>query len=398
MQQLRSMYRTLLSTSGVADEEKLRLDPSFFSRPPDIATYPIILTSNTTHPEGPTTCELKTKPIHRWSMARIIVFQKNGNKHLQTLLLHYLHVLPPDAIAVIDHDSTDSMTMSLLSMYGDLGVHVWHCSGPFDWKWLMWSMVTHAYANFSEFVFPVDVDELIAVTGDPFGDADVPFSWNANSFYRALTFMNETGRTAKMETLIPLPHDCHFLPRDSNNSVRSNVSFFPSPVCSFQHAIRRPLEARWGCMDKSFSRGRDFVQTDTGNHFLVTHWTTKQFAQYRKIRRREQYNVVGMCHAMGVDAWFDTSPLGLVHVQTMELADWLVHAFRGAAVRNLTRGVNCSETRGGSSHYCLLWHQIQTTGMHTDRLVDLYRGTNCPPWESNNVKPLGDFFSHACCR
>lgn len=390
-QQLAATYRTLLERHD-GSEETLYLDPSFFSRPPDILTYPTTVTTNTTYPEAPTTCKLITKPIHRWSFARIVVFQKNGNKHLQTLLLHYLHVLPPDALAIIDHGSTDAKTLNLLKTYGDMGVHVWHCTGIFKWKSLMWSMVTRVYAENSEFVIPVDGDELVAVTGDPYGDADVPFSWDSNSFYRALTSMNNTGQPYKMEHVIPLPSDCHFISLGND----TNSQFYPSPACNLRHAIRRPPQARFDCMDKTFTHGLDFVQTDTGNHFAVTKWTTKKYSEHRTIKRMSQFNVIGLCHEMGVDAWFIKSPLGLMHTATMEFTDWLVHGFRGASLRNFTRGVNCSETKGGSSHYCKMWHQIEGTGMHMDRLLDLYRSGNCPPLEAPVIKPLGNFFSHAC--
>ena len=70
-------------------------------------------------------------------------------------------------IVIIDHQSdrslAESHTALLLDKYNSLGFDIWACDGSSNYKEQMWSEIIHQYKEASEFVFPLDVDELIAV-------------------------------------------------------------------------------------------------------------------------------------------------------------------------------------------------------------------------------------------
>ena len=72
-----------------------------------------------------------------------------------------------DSIVIVDHQSDrrllDPHTNLLLEKYDELGSDVWKCDGSFDYKQQMWMDIIHEYTKSSEFVSPLDVDELITV-------------------------------------------------------------------------------------------------------------------------------------------------------------------------------------------------------------------------------------------
>ena len=158
-------------------------------------------------------CMLKTKPLLSLSLARIILFQSNGAHQLKNFMAYYSRVLPMDSIVIIDHQSTDDGTSSLLKKYAGLGAHVWRCEGKFDYKDQMWSGVINRYAKQSEFVFPLDIDEYIAVLKpgpDPERDrGEQVLHWNHGDFSNALHELEDSGKPFKMEKGNAYPVDCN---------------------------------------------------------------------------------------------------------------------------------------------------------------------------------------------
>jgi Glycosyl transferase family 2 len=388
---LNSWYMEQLSVTKQKIEQErgveVLLGTSFFTRPPLITTKPVSFKSNNTT-KMPYECSLQSQHQHQWALARIVLFQRNGGKQLSAFIRHYLHVLPADALVVIDHESDpESWTSSLLNHFAAQGIHVWKCAGSYEFsREYMWSKITSVYKDDSEFVFPVDVDELITVPVQGGNTEQDGLTWGRNTFYEALTDLKEkfSGKAFKFELAEPIPADCHF----------SASASFPSPVCELEHVNRRLAGSRWGCMDKCFARGRDFVKTDLGNHYLVTHRTVAKAPQMK----HAGYNIIKMCTEDGIDDWYETSNLVLLHMQKLEFSDWVLHYLRGAAAHGFSvPGNNCSIAPSAiASHYCQGWHEFQQNYFSPDILRKIYTQRFCPPPNSPGLSSIKEVFAHSC--
>mmetsp|Transcript_4242 Transcript_4242/g.6452 ORF Transcript_4242/g.6452 Transcript_4242/m.6452 type:complete len:335 (+) Transcript_4242:223-1227(+) len=224
------------------------------------------------------------------ALATFIVFQSNTGHQLQNFMAYYSQVIPLQNIVIIDHQTdilnADEYTTSLLHKFNDLGAHIWHCEGSFAHKAEMWSWVTNRYTHSSEWVFPLDIDEYIAIAvnkpmkkGSSQDIGKEVLSWNKADFENALLKLKDTGKPFKMEKGDVYPVDCKFdqdfqtvqnanVPSSSKGV--STVLYDKSPMQKIKYVGRRK-EQRIRCMDKVFFRGKDFNFTDTGNHFGQTH-------------------------------------------------------------------------------------------------------------------------------
>jgi hypothetical protein len=413
------------------------LDVSFFSRPPrktSRLTQFEHAAKESDPNQSPYICRLyqpngkenTTVATHQWALARMVVFQKNGGKQLVTWVTHYSHVLPPDALVLIDHASTDKWTLSLLHEYAMLGMHVWHCtSGSYeDGRPNMWSTIANVYKEDSAFIFPLDVDELVTVhdnadsialdeskhgnTMTSHTNRQRRLAWDTHSFYHALDRLATSGKPFKMEHTDVVPGDCSLLPDDTGSpnvdpekaSPLPRKMLFPSLVCSVTHAPMSTLPIPFSCMHKNFCRGPEFVQTDLGNHFLATNWTvskvpTQQFSDY---------NVVHQCELDGVYQWYEPSSLVLLHLQRLEFADWVLHYLRGASMHGYTRfnaSTPISDCPNTARHYCEQWIEFQRYDFNVDALRPVYQARFCPNADalsSPGVWPIANVFDHACGR
>jgi hypothetical protein len=409
------------------------LDVSLFSRPPLKPTLPTQFehTAKVSDPnQSPYICRLyqpkgkenttTNSATHQWAFARMVVFQKNGGKQLVTWVTHYSHVLPPDALVLIDHASTDPWTLSLLHEYAMLGMHVWHCpSGSYEYgRPNMWSTIARVYQHDSAFIFPLDVDELVTVhdnadsiengntmTSDP--KRSRRLVWDTHSFYHALNGLGTSGKPFKMEHADVAPGDCH-LPLDTIQTKPAPFAqrpppplraLFPSPVCAVTYAIHAtPI---WDvCMNKCFCRGPDFVQTDLGNHFLATNWTVSKVPTLHF----SDYNVVHLCEQDGVNQWFEPSSLVLLHLQRLEFADWFLHYLRGASMHGFTNfnaSTPISDCPNAARHYCEQWIEFERYDFNVDALRPVYQARFCPSADalaSPEVWPIANVFDHGCGR
>mgnify|MGYP003889073327 CR=1 FL=1 len=228
------------------------------------------------------------------SLARIIILQRGGGYKLEVLLQHYLHVLAFDDIVVIDNMSDDSQTLDLLNLYSKQGIHLWKCDA--DYKHTQGMMVTHVTrwaAPFSDFVFPVDVDELLGVrvtfnespstnktNYHPIHNKQptepTVLVWNKQVFDDALSYIDtKEGKMLKMGVANPIPPACDYDPEDKNYT---KVSITPQQFSSdsvsvaFQQDVCRTKYANVGepyCFSKSFAVGKDFYETEDGNHKIL---------------------------------------------------------------------------------------------------------------------------------
>lgn len=109
-------------------------------------------------------CSLQTDHVLKKSSARVVVLEKGGSFQLEIFMKHYSQVFQWEDIVVIDNMSKDPHTLNLLKAYSQKGVHVWKCDT--NYQFVQSAMVTHVMrwaAPHSDFLFPVDVDELLGV-------------------------------------------------------------------------------------------------------------------------------------------------------------------------------------------------------------------------------------------
>ena len=337
-------------------------------------------------------CMLKTKPLLSLSLARIILFQSNGAHQLKNFMAYYSRVLPMDSIVIIDHQSTDDGTSSLLKKYAGLGAHVWRCEGKFDYKDQMWSGVINRYAKQSEFVFPLDIDEYIAVLKpgpDPERDrGEQVLHWNHGDFSNALHELEDSGKPFKMEKGNAYPVDCNNRDRewlgalaeeaeDKRLSTSLQYEVGPMQMISF---VGRRSSKRVECTDKVFMRGKDFHSTDTGNHYGQTHTRSMGKARHQCLHTN------ATTYAPDADQMSD---LFMIHMQFTNFEEWLIHAFRGAADRGFNRFSGLKSCRKGmrSRGYCQGWEELMTTKFDPREMRKLYRKKACSTFELEHYLP-----------
>eukprot|EP00539_Tryblionella_compressa_P006185 CAMPEP_0178766504 /NCGR_PEP_ID=MMETSP0744-20121128/19105_1 /TAXON_ID=913974 /ORGANISM="Nitzschia punctata, Strain CCMP561" /LENGTH=456 /DNA_ID=CAMNT_0020422241 /DNA_START=208 /DNA_END=1578 /DNA_ORIENTATION=- len=228
--------------------------------PPDPLIY--ITEPRTT----PSMCSLITNATHHHARMRFVVFQRDTGDDLYNLITYYTQVVPLDSLVVIDHQGVEKATQEILSYYGNLGMHVWRCEGDFENKAKMWSHVTSVYSQSSDFVFPIDADEYLAILSHEKEQGFV-MKWDQPAFEEAVEAkMNQTldGKTFKSIQGRVIPGEC------SINSESSQLQYpsFRTPACTVSHAVidNRMDTAASICMAKAFTKGKDFSGTDKGNH------------------------------------------------------------------------------------------------------------------------------------
>ena len=335
------------------------------------------------------------------ALAKFIVFQSNTGHQLQNFMAYYSQVIPLQDIVIIDHQTdvlnADEYTNSLLHRFNDLGAHVWHCEGSFAHKAEMWSWVTNRYTHSAEWVFPLDIDEYIAIAvNTPMknkGSQDIGnevISWNKADFKNALLKLEDTGKPFKMEKGDVYPVDCKFdqdVQMVQNANVPSiskgatHVIYDGSPMQKIKYVGRRK-EQRIRCMDKVFFRGKDFNFTDTGNHFGQTHTISG-----KEIRKRCPRN--SMSNSTNPDPSL-RSELFMIHVQFTNFEEWLMHALRGAAARGFNRFSFLRKCRIGmvSREYCLNWRSVLETNFDPRAMKRMYQGAVCGQFRDGATFPL----------
>jgi len=347
------------------------------------------------------------------NLATLIVFQSNGGRQLQNFMAHHTSVVGTEHVVIVDHQSdrtlADTETMALLENYNILGSDIWRCDGSFDYKANMWSEIIHQYTNSSEFVFPLDVDELITVkmkkgiqaagTWEQYEDEIL--SWNANDFSNSLDALPDLEKPFKFEKGEVLPVDCgdpydkwQYYDREGKlRGVAINNTSVHSTTTISQYAKRQTIHevkyagrgsarsAQW--MDKVFMRSKDFSQTDKGNHFGATHKYSKRALQNESRPKNITTHVPGKGERNETVklAWKDqTSGLFLLHLNALNFEEFLMHALRGASDMNFNQFPNPNPQCKGiiiSVDYCHLWTRVMATGFNPRKMKKWYREEVC---------------------
>jgi len=350
------------------------------------------------------------------NLATLIVFQSNGASQLQNFMAHHTSVVGTEHVVIVDHQSdrtlADLETVALLENYNILGSDIWQCDGSFNYKGKMWSEVIHQYTHSSEFVFPLDVDELITVkvkkgiqaagTWDQYEDEIL--SWNANDFSNSLDALPDSEKPFKFEQGDVLPADCgdpydkwQYYDREgklrgvaiNNTSVYSTTmisQYAKRPIQEVKYAGRRTARSAQSS-DKVFMRSKDFSQTDKGNHFGATHKYSKRAVQNESRLKNITTHVPGKgernetVKLAGKD---QTSGLFLLHLQALNFEEFLMHALRGASDMNYNQFPNpnpnpeCKRNET-SVQYCQLWAKLVATEFNPRKMKAWYREKICRP-------------------
>jgi len=345
------------------------------------------------------------------NLATLIVFQSNGASQLQNFMAHHTSVVGTEHVVIVDHQSertlADKETVALLEKYNILGSDIWQCDGSFNYKGNMWSEVIHMYTHSSEFVFPLDVDELITVkmkkgiqaaaTWDQYEDEIL--SWNANDFLKSLDALPDSEKPFKFEQGDVLPADCgdpydkwqYYNGEKLSGVAINNTSVYPTtrisqyakaPIHKVKYA-GRGIGRRARCIGKAFMRGKDFSQTDKGNHIGATHKYSSRDVQdgcwYKNItthvpgkgERNETLKLPGKGQ---------TSGLFLLHLQALNFEEYLMHALRGASDMNFNKFPNPNpECKGiqASVHYCHRWNEVMATEFNPRKMKAWFREKVC---------------------
>ena len=301
-------------------------------------------------------------------------------------------------IVIIDHQADRMLSYShtelLLEKYIEQGSDVWKCDGAFKHKENMWSDIIHDYTNSSRFVFPLDVDELIAVKTKKDTTLDLAqdneyketekLTWDAQDFSNALNKLPDSGMPFKMEGGLAYPTDC--------GDIRWDMSgYFPDGEVGgtgddddlpdhIQFVGRRRTRQAM-CRDKAFFCSKDFYKTDTGNHEGQTH-------RYKNSWLKNCTKVTIPAYTPN-KGWRDeainkhhpdqASDLYLLHLQQVNFEGWLIHALRGAAGRSFNRFdklANCSN-QAVSVHYCTGWEKLLKARFDPNEMKKIYRQDVC---------------------
>lgn len=316
------------------------------------------------------TCTLRPRYSNKYDaawrrvrLATAIVFQSNSGYQLDNFMAYYLPVIGSGSIVIIDHymegREIDPGTVSLLDKHNKLGSDVWQCSGSFLYKAEMWSDIVNQYTSSSKFVFPLDVDEYVAVIKpQPVNiienGADM-LSWNYKEFSKALISLPETGKPFKMEGGVIFPMDCGNItwPRVDQSLSTRNVG--------------RTKDHTVTCMDKVFMRGKEFEATDGGNHLGKTHNFPQRLCPNDPLPEQK-------------------STLFLIHMQVNSFNEWLLHGLKGAAARGYNKFSDLTKCFDGmvSGHYCQFWQDLIDMKLDPWQMQKLYRESVCSAVVENN--------------
>jgi hypothetical protein len=350
------------------------------------------------HTTYPTTthagCTLLTNTTHYHAKMRFIVFQRDSSEQLHDLIVYYSQVVPLDSLVVIDHLGENERTKQILNLYSSMGMHVWRCEKEWDLKEKMWTSVVQVYQNTSDFVFPIDVDEYLAVkTYDEEDQKGKPkLVWTRKALYKELDTLLEQydGRPFKTWWTQPVSPDC---PSLSDSGLESNQQLIPlnsfhSKQCSISEAVEDP---DYYCMAKVFTKGSEYVSTDTGNHFGATSKLKGNPDLFQACRKY-------ITDKKLPNPYFQTN-LSLVHMQDLTFHDWVMHHMRGASSYDFNKfgremaQMECKYRKG--SHYCRSWVAMAKTNFGYWNMESVFQEMQCPHSENRPLFIAG-LFSSLC--
>jgi hypothetical protein len=318
-------------------------------------------------------CVMLSNHTRRDALVRVIAYQKDASFQLENLLVHYLQAVRYDEIVIVDNDGVDAKTKAIAEKYVNKGVHLWRCAGTIFEKGELWTQVINVYKNDSQFLLPVDVDELMAIRvgvepGEPFTSNQNPLVWNRKALENELSKLPPSnGRPYKTLDAKPVPLDCHVVNNRQQQNVLIDISDRSSlsltrhmgPLCKVETIYRPEKNATSSCFAKNFYRGDEFRFTDVGNHH--GHISLKE------------------CQDKGVEATYVQSNFVLVHFQVTTFADWLTHALRLASDRGFNRleKYECPPSHRLPYHSCPMFQDFKAMNFSIYEMRQMYRNRYC---------------------
>lgn len=305
---LRKLYRTCASDNTADDDKESAKEEEESYDSEDDDGY---------------SCVSKSPHSFNHTLARFIIFQRDLGPKLQDLVAHYTSAVPYDSMVIIDHEGEDQTTEMNLKHYASRGAHIWRCEGSFDYKPEMWSGIVGHYKEKSDFVFPIDGDEYMAVLRRD-GDTQ-SLHWTYEDLRRELMYLQKVGKMAlPFKTLrsIPIPSDCNMEDHPGKALMKGRVhddsvgvGLAPSPMCQIKYTAS---DLRHYCYNKCFYRGDECTEVDKGNHGIEKClWPCSD--EYGFSRDPSEVCPI----EPSVNATFNLSNLTLLHLQSNEFSDFV---------------------------------------------------------------------------
>lgn len=337
-------------------------------------------------------CVMLSNHTRRDALVRVIVYQKDGLFQLENLLVHYLQAVRYDEIVIVDNDGVDAKTKAIAEKYVNKGVHLWRCAGTMFEKGELWTQVINVYTNNSQFLFPVDVDELMAIgvgvePGEPFTSNQNPLVWNRKALENELSKLPPSGgRPYKTLDAKPVPLDCHVVNNRQQQNVLIDISDTSSlsltqhmgPLCKVETTYWHEKDATSHCFEKNFYRGDEFRFTDDGNHH--GHISLKE------------------CQDKGADATYVKSNFVLVHFQVTTFDDWLTHALRMASDMGFNRleKYECPPDWRLPFHACPMFQDFMAMNFSIYEMRQMYRNRYCGVGSDWAFMSAADITARSC--
>ena len=297
---------------------------------------------------------LSTQPMGH-AKFRIVVYQKQGGQQLIDLIVHYLQALTYDEIVVVANE--DGKILETTPVYKELiskGIHLWQCIGSRDEKGDLWTQVVTQYKDTSDFLQPTDVDEYLALLSPT---NSTSLLWDRTSLHAALDELPlSNGRPYKTLDSKPTPHDCE----NGGDMVKKK----PLDLLKYQplhcklSGFSKPKD---NCYNKVFFRGSEFTETDLGNHF-------------------GSIKFLNACEKEGLEAGFQPTSFVLIHYQTLDFHDWLVHALRMATDAKFNRldlDDKCPKGHDKPWHSCVIFRELVDLNFSLYGIRELYHNKGC---------------------
>ena len=216
--------------------------------------------NETTTFEAPENCTFANKYYNQptKTLARIFAhYTSEDSFQLKNFLEHYSRLQPLESIVIVaQHQSLQNNNANvLLDNYAKKGVHVWKCQSDEQ-------NIHEFYARHSDFIFPLKLNEFIAVLMPGNGQQEVTNStaqinleqrnesayWNYHDFSSLLKELNYTANAFIMEEGL--------LTVQPQNHCSSNQTFCQDNIFDAAYIQKCDSKVK-GCAENIFMRGND---------------------------------------------------------------------------------------------------------------------------------------------
>mmetsp|Transcript_5540 Transcript_5540/g.6803 ORF Transcript_5540/g.6803 Transcript_5540/m.6803 type:complete len:457 (-) Transcript_5540:742-2112(-) len=309
------------------------------------------------HKLVPTTEGCKRVSPHNADEAplRIFIYQKKGGQQLVSNLIHYLQAMTYDEIVILTNEEGDNILSD--PFYEDIvskGIHMWQCSGTLLMKGNRWSEVMNQYQKLTDFLLPIDVDELLSISSPDLKNRTL--TWDRPTLLSTLDSLPSSGgKPYKTLDAKPVPIDCD---KDSDGPTLDFDRKYMSRHCMVPGITR----GKKGCFAKNIFEGKTFTTVDNGNH----HGPKEKTPEFRSI-----------CEKGNFDQVYIQTTFVLVHYQVVDFGDWLTHLLKRAV--DYQYEMNCDEPNPNwpSHHVCNLYAQGKAVNFSISEMKKTYKGMLC---------------------